>query len=830
MPSNTRAAIQADEVRYRRFLRGLVEQQHEGRPKLWLNQRRQELMSVDPEDGRLYNVPDEIFRCICNDMLQWQELPPGCEAWKLFSIPEGHATRQTLMDLIWQGRFPQLAVNDPVLDAAQAVEWDGEKRLEKCPWRLVDDELGIGPHILRKLVIEPILRARDHRKTTAAMLESLLLYDPVGGMGKSLICKELWGNDWYLPVTSGFHAMSEYDRIANWAGKAIIELPEMAILESISEEQLKPLLDHVPLVGRVPGTAHTVTRPRLFSIVGTTNKQRCIPDAGGLRRWLPVSIEGFDENVIGGSDGEAFHRWLIDNRLQLLAEGYHEIEATGASDDVDAIDKLLPAFWSRDPVQFTQHVRQFTRPTKAAAAQAKADERERERAEQAADLGMLAEEVLGMVTDVGITAGLAMSLMPQLKRPQDVGMALRAIGWKRERLRRVGQRLKFWRGPDWDGERVLSTWSQWEAACKSAAARMDRGVDDGDGNGDGGENSGGSGKPDGNRDPDGSGGVNRDGDGSKGDGGTLHKAAMGEPEEYLRERGFVGCAGSEDRKLARMLQMPVVVAGEKIKRPGRIYWRVNQLRAGVQGHCATDRDVTHLTACFADWDDIPIPAQWQLIEDMPLPPTAVVWTGNKSLHPYWVLDHAIPLNDASWAVWRSVQEGLIRYWGGDHTIKNPSRMMAYPWRPHSNGRVPLLWLPEEAKRYELADLELAFGLRGQDKKAAEPVACATVGPPPRLCGGQAEALRVFREVMQRGMPTGGDGTGTFGAQRGLVWGGLEWAAEQGLPAKATHPIILGVLAGDRPRDAARLLESWQRGKHKAGVFIMTARRLGLLPP
>ena len=34
-----------------------------------------------------------------------------------------------------------------------------------------------------------------------------------------------------------------------------------------------------------------------------------------------------------------------------------------------------------------------------------------------------------------------------------------------------------------------------------------------------------------------------------------------------------------------------------------------------------------------DWDKLPIKHQWDLIQAMPLPPTAVVWTGNRSLHP-----------------------------------------------------------------------------------------------------------------------------------------------------------------------------------------------------
>ena len=77
-------------------------------------------------------------------------------------------------------------------------------------------------------------------------------------------------------------------------------------------------------------------------------------------------------------------------------------------------------------------------------------------------------------------------------------------------------------------------------------------------------------------------------------------------------------------------------------------------------------------------------------------------------------------------------------------------------------------------------------------------------------------------MVKQCIPTGGQGSGTYDLQRALVWSVLDWAAEQGLPADSTHPVILRHLS-DRTRDAPRLLNGWQRGKRNAGTFVKAGR-------
>jgi hypothetical protein len=87
-----------------------------------------------------------------------------------------------------------------------------------------------------------------------------------------------------------------------------------------------------------------------------------------------------------------------------------------------------------------------------------------------------------------------------------------------------------------------------------------------------------------------------------------------------------------------------------------------------------DVDVQGCPALFVEWDHKPI--EWQLTawQELKLPePSAVVATGGKSLHCYWVMD--APLEPDQW---RELQRRLINFAGGDKQCKNPSRVMRLP--------------------------------------------------------------------------------------------------------------------------------------------------------
>jgi len=125
------------------------------------------------------------------------------------------------------------------------------------------------------------------------------------------------------------------------------------------------------------------------------------------------------------------------------------------------------------------------------------------------------------------------------------------------------------------------------------------------------------------------------------------------------------------------------------------------------GH--SDEEISRLTACFVEADDIPIVEQHAKLDAAPIQPSIRIET-RKSVHAHWLLAGEVSadrLDD-----WREAQRRLIAYFGGDPSIKNPSRVMRLPYFDHvskdgSRKRIELTVF-EPDRRYTLDELLAAF--------------------------------------------------------------------------------------------------------------------------
>lgn len=86
------------------------------------------------------------------------------------------------------------------------------------------------------------------------------------------------------------------------------------------------------------------------------------------------------------------------------------------------------------------------------------------------------------------------------------------------------------------------------------------------------------------------------------------------------------------------------------------------------GH--TDADIKNCCAIFCEWDDIPLAEQFEKWSELGfVEPTFVVYSGDKSMQPYWVFDEPIAVQQ-----WRELQILLIAAMKADSSNKNPSRV------------------------------------------------------------------------------------------------------------------------------------------------------------
>lgn len=107
----------------------------------------------------------------------------------------------------------------------------------------------------------------------------------------------------------------------------------------------------------------------------------------------------------------------------------------------------------------------------------------------------------------------------------------------------------------------------------------------------------------------------------------------------------------------------------KLNRNRGIYFVVNS--GGDE-----DKDIARFNAFFAESDTASIEEQHSALDQSPIQPSIRVQT-KKSVHAYWLIE-----GDCSESQWRDVQARLISYFGGDSSIKNPSRVMRLPYFYH----------------------------------------------------------------------------------------------------------------------------------------------------
>ncbi|AGZ61805.1 MAG: virulence associated E protein [Phormidium phage MIS-PhV1A] len=140
---------------------------------------------------------------------------------------------------------------------------------------------------------------------------------------------------------------------------------------------------------------------------------------------------------------------------------------------------------------------------------------------------------------------------------------------------------------------------------------------------------------------------------------------------------------------------------EKYQSDGRgVYVVVN---GADGGH--TDAEIKQCCAIFCEWDDISLAEQFEKWSYLGfVEPTFTVYSGDKSMQPYWVFDEPIAPKQ-----WRYLQNLLIEVMKADKSNKNPSRVfrLAGGWhvKPDREPQKTEI-VGESGIRYNFMDLQL----------------------------------------------------------------------------------------------------------------------------
>lgn len=204
----------------------------------------------------------------------------------------------------------QAAAFDPLVEALNALVWDGTPRLDR--WAVtylgVDDCLA-NDAAGRLWLIGAAARAL---RPACQMDYTLVIHGEQGG-GKSTVGRVLaLDPDWHL---GSMPSLQDVERAAmKIQGKWIIEIGELAALSEAAANRVKEFLTQTWDTYKPPYARQMVTRPRRAAFFGTTNDVRFLHDPTGARRFLPLV-------------GEArVKRDLLERDVhQLWAEAVHEL-------------------------------------------------------------------------------------------------------------------------------------------------------------------------------------------------------------------------------------------------------------------------------------------------------------------------------------------------------------------------------------------------------------------------------------------------------------------------------------------------------------------------
>src|SRR6476661_4140043 len=124
---------------------------------------------------------------------------------------------------------------------------------------------------------------------------------------------------------------------------------------------------------------------------------------------------------------------------------------------------------------------------------------------------------------------------------------------------------------------------------------------------------------------------------------------------------------------------------------------------GADGTGHTDADIKQCCAIFCEWDDLPLAEQFEKWSSLGfVEPTFTIFSGDKSMQPYWVFDEPIAVEE-----WRELQVLLIEVMEADKSNKNPSRVfrLAGAWhvKPDREPRKTEI-VGDSGIRYSCSDL------------------------------------------------------------------------------------------------------------------------------
>lgn len=253
-------------------------------------------------DGRLSDDAEIEMRVVIDT--KWPALKPGKDEF-----------HDMLVYLSNRNRY------HPVCDYLDGLKWDGVERIDTWLTKYAGAE---DTPLTRAIGAIWLTAAVKRVRSPGCKFDEMLILEQSEGTLKSTAMETLAGG-WFSDSLQLGTDSKETIELTN--GKWIIEIAELRGLKR-DVLSIKAFLSRRKETARMAYARNTVTVPRQFVCVGTTNHSEYLADTTGNRRFWPVKVVKFDIEA------------LKVDRDQIWAEAA-EREASGASIRLD--ESLWPA-------------------------------------------------------------------------------------------------------------------------------------------------------------------------------------------------------------------------------------------------------------------------------------------------------------------------------------------------------------------------------------------------------------------------------------------------------------------------------------------------------
>jgi Virulence-associated protein E-like domain len=178
----------------------------------------------------------------------------------------------------------------PVRDYLDGLEWDGTPRIDS--WLVSYGGAGDTPYTRAVGVLTLIAAVRRVREPGCKFDETLVLEGPEG-INKSEALRVLAVKSEWFSDSLSFN-LKPQEAIEQTTGVWIVEIPELRGLRRSDFDKRKAFQSRREDRARL-AYGHTSTRaPRQYVPIATTNEKQYLEDLTGNRRFWPVGVEGFD--------------------------------------------------------------------------------------------------------------------------------------------------------------------------------------------------------------------------------------------------------------------------------------------------------------------------------------------------------------------------------------------------------------------------------------------------------------------------------------------------------------------------------------------------------